>query len=165
MSRRRRSKIRSAQGFSLLETLIASSVLAFAVAAVSQSIVAGQMQTYEALHELRATSLAEAMLEEVLSKPYNDPDGVTTGEVGRSTWDDIVDFNGYSEDAGTVADVAGVTYPSAYSEFSRSIAVANGTLTIPGFDQAVSGKNVTITVTDTKGKTWSVTRFVSEPAS
>ena len=164
-SKTKSRSMRRTRGFSLLETLIAATVLAFAVVAVSQAIVSGQMSTYAALHELRATSLAEAMLEEVLSKSYSDPDGSSSGEDDRSDWDNLTDFNGFAEDAGDVLDVAGAAYPSMFSEFARGVVVADSTMTIPGFDSAVTGKNVTVTVTDADGKQWSVTRFVPESSN
>ena len=53
-----------------MEVLIASAILSFAVAAISQAIVAGQTQTYEALHAQRGMSLADALIEEIQALPY-----------------------------------------------------------------------------------------------
>ena len=109
-----------------MESLLASAILAFAIVAVSQAIVAGQMQTVDALQRTRAMELAEALMEEVLRLDYTDPDG--PGESGRANYDDLQDFNGFSEAAGSLKDAPGVAYDVTYQGFSRSVSVvpANG---------------------------------------
>ncbi|MEO1237545.1 MAG: hypothetical protein AAFX76_12225, partial [Planctomycetota bacterium] len=83
-----------AGGLTLAEALFASAVLALVVAALSQTVVSGQSHTYNALHEARALSLAEALMEEVLALPYTDPGGDTAagpdaGESARDTFDAV----------------------------------------------------------------------------
>ncbi len=141
---------------------MAATVLSLAVVAVTQSLVSGQMASYAALHEARATSLAEALAEEIIAKSYLDPDGGPAGEFGRATWDNIEDFNGYTEAAGAVADVAGNVYGGVYAQFSRSVTVAAATMTLDGFATPTNGLNVTVTVTDGDGRAWQITRFVPE---
>ena len=79
---------RRAGGLTLAEVLLASVVLAFIVAGLTQTIVSGQSHTYNALHEERALSLAEALMDEVLAMSYADLGGDTTpgpddGETSR----------------------------------------------------------------------------------
>ena len=127
MNRSRRRQ----RGISLVEVLIASAILSFAVAAICQAIVAGQMQTYEALHQLRAMSLAEALVEEVQALPYADPEGAPAagpdaGETGRALYDNADDYDGFSEAAGNVADAAGTAYGRTFDTFSRSATATYG---------------------------------------
>lgn len=162
-------------GFTLIESLMAISVLAFAVIAISQAISAGQMETYEALHHERAMAVAQALMEEVLALPYADPDdssttaGPETGQgesaSSRSTFDNCDDFHNYSESTGNVADHAGVAYTGQFTDFSRAVTAAYETKTITGFSGSPSfdGLTVTISITDTRGQQWSVTRFIPEP--
>ena len=77
---------RSNAGFTLPEGMLAIAVLVFIVAALTQAVVSGQMHAYDGIHQVRATSLAEAMMDEVLSKPYDDPDGASVDPTIRS-WD------------------------------------------------------------------------------
>ncbi|MCC6579851.1 MAG: prepilin-type N-terminal cleavage/methylation domain-containing protein [Phycisphaeraceae bacterium] len=161
---------RMLKGFTLLEVLIASAILAIAVAAITQAVVAGQMQTYDALHDLRANSLAEALMEEVLALPYGDPQGVVTpgpdaGEINRSLYDNADDFHGFTEASGALNDAANSLYPAPYQTFSRGVTCAYGTMTVTGFDTPVTGLTVTVTVTDAAGRQWQLTRFVQEPAA
>ncbi|MBI1337600.1 MAG: hypothetical protein GC164_11625 [Phycisphaera sp.] len=159
-----------AVGFTLMEVLIASTILAFSVAAITQAIVAGQTQSYEALHEYRALSLAEALMEEILAKPYDDPEGATdigpdAGETTRALFDNVDDYHGYTEAAGTVADEAGLVYPAPFTDFSRSVTVSDASQGIAGLGVTLYGVTVTVTVTDERGRQWTIARFVQEADS
>lgn len=166
----RRPRPRASGGFTLVESLAAAAILAFAVVALCQAIVSGQMQTYAALHDLRATSLAETMVEEILALPYADPDGASnpgpeTGEPGRAQFDNIDDYHGFAQQPGQISDWRGSDYPVEYQDFSRSVAVSYGPLTVAGVGTSVQGLSITVTVTDAGGRQWIITRFVSEPVS
>lgn len=141
------------------------SILAFAVVAVTQAVVAGQMQTVDALHRARALELGEALMEEVLRLPYVDPNGGS--EVGRSNFDNVADFNGFSEAAGVLSDAGGTAYETVYQGFSRSVTVvaANGGagITVTGFGSATLGLTISVTVQDTAGATWTLTSFRAQP--
>ena len=156
------------RAFTLIECLVASAVLAVAVAAISQAIVAGQMSTYDALHSERAVGLAEALMEEILALPYADPDGASApgpeaGENNRADFDNLDDFHGYSEAAGLLADAGGVLYGADFQAFSRAVTAAYGTVTVDAFGRTFNGLTVTITVTDANGRVWTLSRFVPEP--
>lgn len=155
-------------GFTLMEVLFASAVLAVAVLAVCQAVAYGQMQTYEALHQMRAQALAEAMIEEVLAKPYADPGGDTTpgpdaGENARADFDAADDYHGFNEPPGAVADAAGALYAQPFQTFTRTVTAAYGPMTVTGFANPINGLTVTVTVTDTRGTSWTITRFRPEP--
>jgi hypothetical protein len=126
------------------------------------------MQTYDALHRRQAMELADALIEEVVRFPYDDPDGTTTfgpdaGESSRAVFDDINDFDGFSQSAGALNDAAGVVYDAGYQQFSRSVSVTAGSQTVAAFGSAYAGVTVQVTVTDEAGTTWTVTAFVPEP--
>ena len=145
-------------------------VLGFSVTALTQAVVSGQSHTYEAMHASRAITLAEAMIDEILSKPYNDPEGETTvgpdtGETTRELFDNADDYDGYTEAAGAVADQSLALYPELYQRFTRSVSAAYTTVSLPDIGGDHAGLSVTVTVTDTRGLSWSITRFIQEPAS
>ncbi len=160
----------SRAGFTLIEALLASAVLAFVVAALTQAIVAGQMQTYDAMHSGRAMALAEAMMEEILVLPYDDPGGglvigPDAGEVTRQDFDDIDDYHGFTEALGTLTDAEGNLYPSLFQKFTRFVTVTADTVDIPAFNSTQHGITITVTVREgDNGREWTVTRFVPEPA-
>ena len=147
---------------------MASVILAVVVVAVTQAIMAGQMQCYDALHRRRGMFLAEALMDEVLRLPYSDPDGASApgpeaGETERSDYDNIDDFHGFAEVAGNVADAAGVTYGTAYQVFSCSVTVVADSVTVTGLGDALSGVTITVTAQDGAGTTWVVEHFYPEP--
>jgi MSHA pilin protein MshD len=157
-------------GFTLMEVMFAVMVLAFSVAALTQAVVSGQSQTYEAMHSSRAITLAEAMIDEVLSKPYNDPEGELTvgpdtGETSRDLFDNADDYDGLIEAAGAVQDQSGVVYPSLYQNFGRSVTAVYTTVNLVDLGGNHNGLTVTVTVTDQNGRVWSISRFIQEPAS
>ncbi|MFI4859902.1 MAG: prepilin-type N-terminal cleavage/methylation domain-containing protein [Phycisphaerales bacterium JB063] len=158
-------------GFTLLEVLVASSILAFATLGLVQAVSAGQSQTYDALRRARATALADALLEEVLAKPYADPESETalgpdSGESGRDDFDNLDDYHGFAETAGTLADHSGALYAERFQRFERSVTISPETVSIAELGGGRSGMRVTVTVTESvdgaTGRSWTVTRFVPE---
>lgn len=159
---------RSSRGFTLAEVLIASAILSFVTIVVVQAVTAGQASTLDALKRARADTLAEVLLEEILSKPYADPDeagaiGPEGDEASRSAFDNVDDYHGYSETAGALADAAGSTYPTSYQAFDRSVSVVAMTNNVADLGGDHTGVQVTVTVTEPAGRTWVVERFVPEP--
>ena len=156
-------------GFTLVEVMLASAVLAIAVVGLSQAIVSGQAQTYDGMHSARAVSLAEALMDEILAEPYVDLNGDTTpgpdtGETTRLSFDCIDDFNGYAESSGTLRDLGGTLYPELFQAFDRSVAVTYTTVNYPLLGGDRGGMHITVTVTDPGGgRTWTLDRFIAEP--
>lgn len=161
----RRSQIR---GFTLVESLLASVLLSLAVLAVSLQISSGHMQMYQAVHAQRATRLAEELTEYIVTLPYHDPDeptnpGPEADELTVSSFDNADDYDGYSEPAGQVKDMAGQASPETYQLFSRSVTAQYVNQTANGLGGSIPGLLVTVTVQDEKGQTWPVTRFIPQP--
>jgi MSHA pilin protein MshD len=157
-------------GFTLLESLIASALLAFVVAAVAQAVAAGQRETSVTLERLRGTALAEALMEEIVSKPYADPQGDTavgpdSGEVGRAGRDNIDDYDGFSETANNITDSRGDLYPAEYQGFIRAATAQYTTMTVSGLGAApITGISLAVTVTESPGgASWTLTRFIPAP--
>ncbi len=109
------------------------------------------------------------MLDEVLSKPYRDPEDVGTfgpdgGESGRTQYDNIDDYHGFSESAGELCDQAGERYPDVYQAFGRSVMIESKMVNVSPLGSQ-TGLMIEVTVRDAHGKTWTVRRFVPEPTS
>ena len=97
------------RGLTLLESLLAAVVLAMAVAAVIMPFTAGAQATAEDARRTLAVNVAQDLMEEILTKPFHDPDGTEVGETGRSSWDDVADYDGYSEQEGAITSFDGGT--------------------------------------------------------
>lgn len=166
--RRRMDRVQRCRGFSLAEVLIASAILSFVTLGIVEAVSAGQSRTLDALKRSRAQALAEALLEEILSKPYADPQGEAgfgpdTGETGRTDFDNVDDYQGYSESAGALADHAGAVYPNAYQSLERSVSIVSVTNSVADLGGDHTGLQVTVSVNEPGGRVWSVERFVPEP--
>jgi len=153
-------------GFTLAEVLAASVILALAVLSITQMIVAGQVQSHEALHHRRGQSLAEALMDEILSRAYPaDTASLGAGSGMPRIVYHMGHYHGFSEDLGEVEDAHGELYEGPFERFSRAVQMQAVSKTVSGLGDPVPGLEITITVTDDRGMTWTVSRFVPEPAS
>jgi hypothetical protein len=110
----------------LLECMWALVIVPLAVVAIAYAVTAGQMQSLEALHQERADALAEDLIEEILSLPYDPVSDDGVQEAQRWLYDDATDYNGFSEAAAAIKSVdrvggAEVLYPEVFRRFSRSV--------------------------------------------
>ncbi len=101
-SRSERSGRPDRRGFTLAESLIASVVLAMAVVAVGGSLSAAYQQSQTVDRSARCLAYARDLIEEILARPYVDPNSGATSqgpdpltEPNRNFFDNIGDYNGY----------------------------------------------------------------------
>lgn len=96
---------RRRSGFTLMEALLASTILAIVASSAVLPLAAGVQQVNAAAELEQATALGEAMMEEVLARPFFEPGqtaptlGADVGEANRSNFKSIDDFDGYFETA------------------------------------------------------------------
>ena len=122
---------RGQHGFTLIESLLASVVLAATIGAVTLPFTsAAKNQQIEARMSL-AVCMAEELMEEVLAQDFLDDNpvyarnvGPDPGESARGAFDNVDDYDGYFEGAGEVADIEGnpESDPAAYG-LSRQASV------------------------------------------
>lgn len=116
------------KGFTLIEALIAASVLAMAIAAITMPFTVGAQNELADSRRTLAVSLAQEMMEEILDKPFIDPQGSSKpgpepGENLRSAFDNIDDYNEFVELPGKIADMSGVVNSEpASTGLSRHVA-------------------------------------------
>ena len=117
------------KGFTLIEALLAISLLAMGITAITVPFTAAAQNEVEDASQCLGGTLASEMMEEILSKPFNDPQGDSVpgpevGESSRGNFDNIDDYDDYEESAGSIADAFGsvVTDPAAYN-LSRHVDV------------------------------------------
>ena len=136
--------------FTLMESLLAALVLAMTVTAIIMPFTTAARNEQCDGRRTLAVSLAQEMMEEVLSKPFDDPQGPgevgpEADETGRGSFDNIDDFDGYNESAGNVSDLSGVasTAPEAVG-LSRHVTASY--MYLPGQDVAGVPTSVSVTV-------------------
>jgi Tfp pilus assembly protein PilV len=95
---------RAAMGFTLIEALIAAVILAAAVGAMVAPMSATYIQTRTIQQTNIALSMAQQLLDEVVSRHYADPTdasvvtlGPDSAESGRATFDNMDDYHGYQD--------------------------------------------------------------------
>jgi len=125
----------SRAAFTLIEALMASVILAIAVAGALMPFTCGaKSQDVEGRQSL-AVSLAKDLMEEILLRPFVEPGdtapeptsrfGPDAGETLRSSYSAIDDYHGYTELAGQIVDPAGqVITEAAATGLSRRVTVS-----------------------------------------
>ncbi|HDZ22796.1 hypothetical protein LCGC14_0321110 [marine sediment metagenome] len=117
-------------GFTLAESLLAITLLAVGVIAITMPFTAGAQNEQDDVRRMLGAALAQEMMEEILAKPFNDPDGASapgpeTGESSRAAFDNIDDYHGYDESAGSVTNAYGIALSeAAATDLSRHVSVA-----------------------------------------
>ena len=83
-------------GVTLVELLISIVIVAVAASAVLGMLSITSQSSADPMVRRQAVSIAEAYLEEILLKPFVDPDGID-GEAARINFDDIDDYDGLTD--------------------------------------------------------------------
>jgi MSHA pilin protein MshD len=126
------SKLYTSQtGATLVELLLSIVIVAIAASAVLGVLSTTNASSADPMLRHQAASIAEAYLEEILLKSFDDPDGVD-GEVARVDFDDVDDYDGLL-DAGA-RDQFGNPI-AALSDYSVSVSVSSSAA-LPGVPAA-----------------------------
>lgn len=160
---------RGGRGLTLLETMIAAAILAFAATAVAIPFAAGLQETQEALRLEQAGVLAEALMAEIVAHPFDDPNapgvyalGPEAGESSRALFDNIDDYHGYSESSGGARDASGnVISAAGASGLWRSVTVQYTTVSGQASGLGNVFALVTVTVMDGSRTTYVLKRLVT----
>jgi hypothetical protein len=152
----------------LVECMLAIAVLGGIVTATALTITTGARHLARADRAERAARLGRDMVEEILCKSYQEPDktplfGPEPGEATRAAFNDVDDFNGFSENAGALKDASGQLYPTEDQRFSRSVTVTSHAQTVSELGTTFPGVNVVIAVTHQSGEKWQFSRYIPKP--
>lgn len=100
--------MRGRQGFTLVESLIAASILAMAIGAITMPFLAAAQNDEAGARLAVATGVAEALMEEIVSRPVTDPDGLPEALGSpRTAFDDVMDYNALTEAEGQLCSASG----------------------------------------------------------
>ena len=136
-------------GFTLLETLVAASLLVVIVVAVTGAMTAGHQHSLEAQQRITATLAAESLL----------------GRVGSEPYDDLEDWDGHLEPVGAMTDLQGTPLPGAFRFAGRRVEVDALEQTVPELGVLVAGRAVTVESFNQDGRMLArLERFIPEPA-
>ena len=80
------------RGFTLIELLVTIIILSIAISVFLFVVSDSISRSADPLLRTQASAVGHAYLEEIMSKSFDDPDGV--GGETRATFDDVMDYNG-----------------------------------------------------------------------
>jgi MSHA pilin protein MshD len=85
---------RHARGVTLVETILAVALSTFAAGALLTALSSSVQVSTDCLHIAIANGLADQLMDEIASVKF--PPGISNSGAGRSGFDDIDDYDGYS---------------------------------------------------------------------
>ena len=143
----RANLIGTRQGFSLMEALLATTVLATLVLAVAAGMGASQRVSFEGQKRMLASIAANDLMSELSTERYAD----------------LFPFNGMEQTVGAMETLDGIAYPQTFWALGREVEVVHSTMTDEDLGVAVSGATVTVRVVDKTAVVAEVVLFVADP--
>jgi MSHA pilin protein MshD len=156
------SNLRTDQtGFTLIELIIFIVVVSVALAGVLTVLNITVKSSADPIQPKQAMLIAEAMLEEILLKPYNNPpiDGYAAScptTCNRAQFDDVQDYAGYAT-TGTYS-LDDLTTPIPGLE-NYDVAVNVGAATVTATGNLLAGLVITVTVTVNDSDTYTLSGY------
>lgn len=157
-------------GFTLMEAMIASTVLAVAVVGISGLLSSSYAQSSRQEQSAITLSLARQLMEEIRARPLALPDGSaslpgwSSGVTDHRLYDTVDDYNGYTDQSNALTTLAGLSVNIGGGEiFTRSVSVTSGVrptghTVAPSGDFAV----VRVTVTSPRGQSVTISQFLTK---
>ena len=151
-------------GFTLVETVVAMSIVSIALLAINQSLAFGLQHSSDGISQARSLSLAQSYIEEISAKRYSEstpvggvpacsstttpcgPLGPDSGEA-RPDFDDVDDFDGLVD--APPRDALN-SIRSGYESYQAEISVRYLTaaeITLLGLDDTTDAKRLSIRIT------------------
>ena len=135
------------RGLTLVESIVASAILAVAITAVFSAVASGRAHAEVAADELAATVAAEDLLARVLG---SDPDRID-------------DWNGHEEAPGELVDAEGVRLAPAMQRVGRRVRIEESERTL--FESVgIPGRSIVVEIFDREERTTgSLSRWIPDP--
>ncbi|HZZ44638.1 MAG TPA: prepilin-type N-terminal cleavage/methylation domain-containing protein [Tepidisphaeraceae bacterium] len=160
-------RLRQRRGFTLVEAMIACTVLAISVIAIGSSMTASVRQSAVIEEDSTSLLLARQLVEEIAAKPFLDPDTGTTSsrESSRSLYDNVGDYDGYKDTVSAASPVTSLQGKTAAVTNNRTYtrAVTVEFRTSPAGSAVTTGDFalITVTVTAPTGRTVQIWRMAT----
>jgi prepilin-type N-terminal cleavage/methylation domain-containing protein len=154
-ARRRRA------GFTLLEGLVASVILAILVLGVAGSLSAAYQESQATTANATAVILARQLADEIVSRPF---DGTVVGQSGpRSAFTDIGNYNNYSDNSTSIPSLGeGTVDVTGADSYRRTVSVVQGAMpSIDSVSPTTDFAIVTVSVTCPNGQVVSIPEWVA----
>ena len=140
------------KSFTLIEALLSAAILGFTAVGITSALMAGINQNKVSGEYTVAVNLGQALIDEILSHPFYDPNNplnITPGpeadETSRIRLDNIDDYDGLSEPEGAMKDPNGFTISDqSLKDYSRSVTTQY--VYLPGQDTGKRPTFIIVTV-------------------
>lgn len=137
------------RAFTLIEAMVAISVLSLSVLALSSAVAAGQQASLEGQKMVLGALAVSDMMSELSSVSYNN----------------LASYDGRNAVPGQMRTLDNAAYPSTYWAVGRRVSVKPTRFIEPGIGVEFGGLTITVLAVDAEGRTVaSAERFVPEPA-
>ncbi|PCJ18496.1 MAG: prepilin-type cleavage/methylation domain-containing protein [Gammaproteobacteria bacterium] len=140
-------------GFSLVELVMAISLMAIAMAGLMSAYANTVKRSADPMIMQQGLIIAESLMEEILLQPFLDPASGTacpSAPGSRTDFNNVCDFNGYS--SATIKDQGGTSY-SQLSNFSIAVSVSNSAAGELGAVPTASLLRIDVTVSNALNST------------
>ncbi len=127
--------------FTLIEIITTIVIIAVAATAIMSVFTSTIKTSADPMIQQQAVSIAEAYMEEILLKPFSDPDGV--GGETRSGYDDVFDYDLLTDNGATDQNGNGI---ASLTDYTVTVSVTTSALN--GI-AAANAALVTVTVSHT----------------
>lgn len=138
---------RAARGFTLIELVVAITIVGMAAVAVLGAISSITTRGANTMVRQQAVAIAEAYLEEILLQPITPPSGAAA-PTGRAAYNDVDEYNGLTDSG--ARDQFGNALPGL-SAYTVTVAVVQSTA-LTGIT-ASNARRIDVAVTDPTGIT------------
>ena len=135
-------------GFTLIEMIVAVTIVSIVMAAMMSVFSMTVKSSADPVQPKQAMLVAESMLEEILLKPYGNPDGgyvaACSATCDRARFDDVKDYNNYASSGVYALDDLS-TPVAGLQAYVVKVLVADSTTTANA--NTSTGQRITVTVT------------------
>ena len=148
---------RQETGVSLIEVIIFIVVVTIAVLGILQVFALNTQQSADPMMRKQALAIAEAMLEEVEFRDFDNPTGGFAGPytvANRASFDDVLDYNNFSMTGIMALDGTPV---AGLANYRVTVAVVNAPL--GSIAAAGESRLITVTVTDPRNNVLSLSGY------
>lgn len=140
---------RRGRGFSLLESLLAVTVLGVVVIAVTSAVTTANALSFEGQKRILAAIAVDDFAIEATTLPY----------------DTLKTLNGTEQKIGQMTTLDGVAYPPLFWSIGREVSVTEQTIQDQGLGVSVKGLVIVIRAVDDHGVIFEAQTFIAEPVS
>jgi len=142
-------RVRTRRAFTLMESLVAMTILAATVLAVGSAISAANQQSLEGQKQILGAMAADDLLSELCAVPYEDVPG----------------YDGLDQGVGQLATLEGEAYPDTYWLIGRTVTAEETMIDVGDLGVQVRGMLVTVFAYDENRTLSSIQAFIPEPAT